>query len=201
MNPLYIGILAAVAVLAGIASVLLMTRLKFPTPVIRKLSHLGSMALIIIVAFLFGYKLFVVVGIVFASLLLLIKLIHPPKALTTNEARDSYGEVFFFMGVTIVSLIAPSVGQFVIPVAILGLADTAAYVVGRSVRSPKLIFSKTLAGSLAFVVDAFLLLLIVAPWWLALTGAVVTAIAELVGLRGSDNLTVPVVAALILVLA
>jgi len=198
MNPIYVGVLAILAVIAGIIAVLVMTRLKFPTAWIRKLSHLGSTTLVIIVAFLFGFKLFILVGVVFAILLLGIKIIHPPKALTTKEARDSYGEVFFFIGVTITALIASSVWDFVVPVAILGLADTAAYVVGRSVVSPKLIFSKTVAGSLAFMVIAFFLLMIVAPWWAALIGAVVTSVAELVGLRGSDNITVPVVAVLLL---
>lgn len=201
MNYFYVSIVTVFAVLLGITAIAVMTRLKFPTAWIRKLSHVGSMFLIIIGAFVFNYKIFITVGIVFAVLLLLIKLLHPPKALKTAEARQSYGEVLFFVGVALTALLANSTPHFVIPVAILGLADTTAYVVGRSVRSRQLIFSKTLAGSLGFIVVAFFLLLLAAPWPLALLGAYVTGLAELVGLRGSDNITVPVVAALLLTLA
>ena len=201
MQYFYVSIITIFAVGLGVTAVALMTRLKFPTAWIRKLSHLGSMALIIIVALLFGYKLFIIVGIVCAVLLLLIKLIHPPKALKGSEARASYGEIFFFIGITLTALLANSTLHFIIPVAILGLADTAAYIVGRSVKSRQLLFSKTLAGSLAFVVVAFFLFLLAAPWQLALLGAYITGLAELVGLRGSDNISVPAVAALLLTLA
>ena len=200
MQYFYISILSVTAVLVGLFAVMIMTRLKFPTAWIRKLSHLGSMVLIIIGAFVFDYKIFIAVGIVFAVLLILVKLLHPPKALKGNEARESYGEILFFVGVTMTALLANSTLHFIIPIAILGLADTAAYVVGRSIKSRQLIFSKTLAGSLAFIVVAFLLLVIVTPWPLALLGAYITGLAELVGLRGSDNATVPVVAALLLTL-
>lgn len=198
MEYFYAGIIALVAVFAGLLAVSIMSRLNFSTTWIRKLSHLGSMTVVIIAAIIFGYKLFIVVGIVFALLLLLVKFIRPPKALKTVEALGSYGEVFFFIGVTLTAFIAESIWQFVIPIAILGLADTAAYVVGRSVHSPKLFYSKTLAGSLAFTVVSFCLLLMIAPWWLALTGAIITALAELVGQRGSDNVTVPLAAVLLL---
>lgn len=200
MQYFYASILSVAAVLVGLIVVIIMTRLKFPTAWIRKLSHLGSMALIIIGAFVFDYKIFIAVGIVFAVLLILVKLLHPPRALKGLEARQSYGEILFFVGVSLTALLAHSTLHFVIPIAILGLADTAAYVVGRSIKSRQLIFSKTLAGSLAFIVVAFLLLLIVAPLPLALLGAYITGLAELVGLRGSDNITVPVVAALLLTL-
>lgn len=200
MQYVYISIISVFAVLVGLLAVRIMTHLKLPTTWIRKLSHLGSMVLIIAGAFVFGYKPFVVVGIVFALLLLLLKVLHPPKALKGAEARESYGEIFFFIGVTIAALLAQSPLHFVIPIAILGLADTAAYIVGRSIKSPKLVFSKTLAGSLAFIVVAFLLFVIVAPWQLALIGAVVTGLAELVGMRGGDNITVPIAAALLLTL-
>ena len=198
MTIAFIILLAILSVFAGLGASAIMAVLKFAPSVIRKISHLGAMALIIVIAVLFGYKLFIVVGIVFAVLLLAIKFIHPPKALKNKEARNSYGEIFFFVGVTLTALIANSTSHFVIPIAILGLADTAAYIFGRSIKSPKLLFSKSLAGSLAFMIVAFLLLLIVTPWWVALIGGAVTAIAELVGLRGSDNVTIPVVAVLIL---
>jgi len=190
-----------VAATAGLGTVWAMTRLKVPISWIRKLSHLGSMAVIIVGSLLLGHKVFVIVGIVVAAVLLLIKLFHPPKALSTKEAQESYGEVYFFVGVALTAFIAPTISYFIIPIAILGLADTAAYIIGRSITSPKLIFSKTLAGTLAFVVVAFLLLLLVSSWPIALTGGLITALAELVGLHGSDNVTIPVVAVLILTLS
>ncbi len=201
MDILHTAIIIAVAVVGGLAAIGIMLKLQLPIPWMRKITHLSAMALVIFFAALFGYKLFITTGLIFAILLLLMRFIRPPKALTGKETLDSYGESIFFVGVAATAFIASSLWLFIIPIAILGLADTAAYVIGRSIPSPKLIFSKTLAGSLAFIVVAFCLFLIVAPLWLALVGAVVTSFAELIGTKGSDNVTVPVVAVLLLTFA
>ena len=193
-------IAAILIVVVGLGLTEALTRLKVPAPWIRKFAHVGISLLIIAGAFLFGYHLLIIVGSLCAVGLLIVKLVHPPKVLTGKEVSDSYGEVFYFVGIALTAAIANSLWHFVIPVAILGFADTAAYIFGKSIASPKLFRSKSLAGTSAFVIIAFLLLLLVAPWWLALLGAIVTAAAELVGLWGSDNMMVPVVATLLLYL-
>lgn len=198
MIYLLAALIAGIAVVGGIVFSILMTKWHIPVPWVRKISHLGAMLVIILGAYFFGYHLMIIVGIVFAVLLLLIKLVRPPKALSTKEAKESYGEIFYFIGVALTATLAHSLSHFVIPIAILGLADTAAYVAGKSLHSPKLIFSKSMAGSTAFAVVAFVLFLFVLPWWGAGIGAILTAGVELVGAYGSDNIIIPVVASLIL---
>lgn len=201
MDMTQLGIIVGVAIIGGLSAMAIMLKLHFPIAWVRKLTHVGGTTFIIVSALLTNYKVFVIAGFIFAALIMLMRFIRPPKALAKAETLYSFGESFFFIGVALTALLADSTLHFVIPIAILGFADTAAYIVGRSIKSPTLIFSKTVAGSLAFVLVAFLLLLIVAPWWVAVIGAVVTGTAELVGLRGSDNVTVPVVAALLLTIA
>jgi phytol kinase len=198
MELIQLAIIIVVAIVCGLGTIAITLWLKFPIAWVRKITHVvGGSAYIIVCAMIFNYKLMIPAGIIFAVLVFLMRL-HPPKQLAQQETLYSYGESLLFVGIALTALIADSTLHFVIPIAILGLADTAAYVVGRSIKSPKLIPPKSLAGSTAFAIVAFFLLLIVAPWWLAIIGAILTSVAELIGFRGSDNITIPVVAVILL---
>ncbi len=74
---------------------------------------------------------------------------------------------------------------------ILACADTAASVVGQALGGYRLAQGKTLSGTLAFLVTAFLVTLPFFPPAIALGGAFIAAVAESLPLRLDDNLTIP----------
>lgn len=165
----------------------------------RKIVHVGTSLLVILFAHLFGWSLFIFLGALFVVILGLIRLIHPLESIS-DRTKESLGEILFPLGVMIAASICQTQLSFLTTVLILGLADTFAFYIGNLVKSPQLIHGKTVAGSLAFFAIAFLISLASGNILLAFTLASVTMIAELMGTRGLDNVTVPCVAALVFLL-
>lgn len=125
--------------------------------------------------------------------------------------RVSYGEFFYPVSVILLVLLADSKWEFAASVLILGLADTAAAMIGRKYgkSSTYKVFGqkKSLAGSLAFFIVCLATVAIfttVAPNIVpanTITIVLVTlliTISENVGIYGSDNLLVPITAVLLL---
>ncbi len=125
--------------------------------------------------------------------------------------RVSYGEFFYPVSIIILVLLAHSKWEFAAAVLILGLADTAAAMVGKKYgkRTTYTILGqkKSFTGSVAFfvvclaVLTGFVALAPgIIPVNLAFVGLVTLAItvSENVGVYGSDNLLIPVVAVVLL---
>ncbi|GAB2465708.1 dolichol kinase [Conyzicola lurida] len=114
--------------------------------------------------------------------------------------RRSLGEVYLPGGIIIAALagaVAGSDGVFLAAILILSFADVAAGVTGDLLRST----TKTWWGSLAFFVVAGVITLVCGFSPLAsVTVALAATAAERVSTRGLDNLTVPVVAGVLLAL-
>ena len=114
--------------------------------------------------------------------------------------RDSLGEVYLPGGIIIAALaggVAGSQAVFLASILILSFADVAAGVTGDLLRSP----TKTWWGSLAFFAVAAAV--VVACGFSPLTAlavATATAAVERASSRGTDNLTVPLAAGLLLAL-
>jgi len=83
----------------------------------------------------------------------------------------------------------------------MGLSDTAGYAAGKWLKRPRLLFGKTLPGSLAFFLSALIICL---PFGLPLPHAVllaaVGAVTELASPYGLDNATVPPLTGLVFML-
>jgi dolichol kinase len=79
---------------------------------------------------------------------------------------------------------------------ILACADTAASVVGQALGGYRLTQGKTLSGTGAFLVTAFLVTLPFFPAPTAFAGAVITAVTECLPLPLDDNITIPLAAGL-----
>jgi len=77
---------------------------------------------------------------------------------------------------------------------ILACADTAASVVGQAMGGYRLTKGKTLSGTGAFVVTAFLVTLPFFPASTAFAGAIVAAVTECLPLPLDDNITIPLAA-------
>lgn len=83
---------------------------------------------------------------------------------------------------------------------ILACGDTAASVVGQALGGFQLGRGKTLSGTLAFLISAFVVTLPFFPPAIALGGAFIAAVAEFLPLPLDDNLTVPLSAGISLTL-
>lgn len=129
-----------------------------------------------------------------------------------SVGRLSFGEFFYPISAIILVFIAESKWEFAASILILGIADTVAALVGKRYgnNNSYLVFKqkKSLVGSLAFLVTTFVII-----WgFVALHGidlgstslaliiltSILVTTAENLGVYGSDNLLIPVVAALLL---
>lgn len=164
----------------------------------RKLTHVSVSLLICVLVPFIGYHLFILLGLLFVGLLYIARRVFPLQVLADHSDK-SYGEIFFPLGVAIAAILCQNSSQFITTIAILGLADTAAFIVGRAVSSPKLFHGKTLLGSAAFMIVTFGICLFTLSPMSAIAVATLASICEAVSTRGSDNTTVPVVVALLLV--
>lgn len=129
-----------------------------------------------------------------------------------DAGRESYGELYFAVALACLLVIDRSSSvEYTIPVLILTVSDAAAAIVGRSRpigRFTILGNRKSLSGSAAFLVTAFAITWAVflfgttlAPsqvFRLSMAVAILTCVAEVLSVRGLDNLSVPLVAWLLL---
>jgi dolichol kinase len=131
---------------------------------------------------------------------------------TYSVGRVSYGDFLFPMSTIIIISLAESRGILAASVLILGLADAAAALIGKryGASSTYKIFgqNKSMVGSMAFFVVALAIAFVFSVFvqntgegdiFLAILGvALATTIAENLGVYGSDNLLIPIVATLAL---
>ncbi|HID38421.1 MAG TPA: hypothetical protein EYP36_02770 [Calditrichaeota bacterium] len=118
--------------------------------------------------------------------------------LRKSEVRRRFtGASFLFLGITIT--VAAFTREIAIPAILLvTIADSMAALVGKWYGRHKL-FNKTVEGTLSFTAISFLL---VAYFWgwslLVLLIAIPIALVELLGEKVNDNLTIPVISALLM---
>lgn len=129
-----------------------------------------------------------------------------------SVGRLSFGEFFYPLSAILLTFVAQSKWEFAAAILILGIADTAAALVGKRFGKGNtyLVFGqqKSIMGSLAFFLTTFSIvwgfitlhgveLGSVSLGLVILTSLLVTS-AENLGVYGSDNLLVPLVAVLLL---
>jgi phytol kinase len=118
--------------------------------------------------------------------------------------RASYGELFLSLGVTLSAVLFLTAGPdaFLGSILILAFADPCAALVGtRYGKREYTIFGerRTYEGSFAcFLVCVLLLAALGISWHLTLLGGLVLALVEALSPRGADNLTLPLVAGILL---
>jgi dolichol kinase len=129
-----------------------------------------------------------------------------------SVGRLSFGEFFFPISSIILVFIAESKWEFAAAILILGIADTVAALVGKAYGKGNsyLVFKqrKSLAGSISFLLTTFVIIWAFVTFHsvdlgttglslIVLTSILVTT-AENLGVYGSDNLLIPIVAVLLL---
>lgn len=188
---------------------------------LRKLVHvlhgvgLAALAFVVPLQFIFGVEVVFLVSMVIARYLAE-HFTRVPWIKYMNRmysvGRLSFGEFFFPISAMLLVFIAESKWEFAAAILILGIADAVAALVGKKYgkHNGYLVFGqkKSIAGSAAFFVTAFLIV-----WGfvllhgaalggisigLVLLTVVLVTTAENLGVYGSDNLLIPIVAVLLL---
>lgn len=130
----------------------------------------------------------------------------------TEDEKDGLGTVYYALSLLILSIFTfgiirkPEIG--LCSVLIMGYGDGLAAIIGRSVESFKYKIGKTtksLAGSatmlfISFLISAIFLCKIGANLWMlkSILIAICVTVIEAVSIKGTDNITVPVLACLLL---
>lgn len=129
-----------------------------------------------------------------------------------EDEKDGLGTVYYALSLLIIAIFTfgiikrPEVGLCAI--LIMGYGDGLAAVIGRSVKSPSYKIGetkKTVAGSatmffISFFIVAIFLASISSPMWIlkATLLAISVTVIEAVSIKGTDNITVPIFACLLL---
>lgn len=129
----------------------------------------------------------------------LMRFIHPFISLK-DRSVESVGEIVFPIGVAVTAYFAQTQLEFMYIMLIVGISDTLAFYIGKYIKSAHIVFGKTIAGSSAFFVSALVFALLSGSAVTALLVASATTIAELFSTKGSDNVTIPIVATIILLI-
>lgn len=129
-----------------------------------------------------------------------------------TNSQDGFGTVYYALSILIICIISygilknPIIG---LPgILIMGYGDGLAAIVGKSVKSKSYKIgntSKTLAGSATMLVIAFIIFAVflygINLWWLkALIASILITIIEAISIKGLDNITVPIIATLMVIL-
>lgn len=115
------------------------------------------------------------------------------------------GSTYFILGMMIIVLVFPP-GACEVAVLVLAFADPAATIAGKLLGRRKLLGEKSVAGTTAFFITAFIVSMvffaITQPWLLSTRGVLAALImagsgtlAELLGDSVDDNLTIPIAVA------
>ncbi len=162
----------------------------------RRISHVAACLYGIGIHAVLSMWWFVVVAGTFVVLMAVSKVLRILRSIHDTK-RSTWGEVYMPLGLGLAAIVADTDQRaFVVAAAILGLADVAAGLVGDRQGSD----GKTWGGTVAFALVALVVLLAARSGIaLSLVGAAFLAAVERISLRGLDNLTIPVVAAAMLV--
>ncbi|MHC1609101.1 MAG: diacylglycerol/polyprenol kinase family protein [Candidatus Methanofastidiosia archaeon] len=111
----------------------------------------------------------------------------------SSEKRSIGAHTFFALGTFVCILLYPK-NIAIAAIAALVIGDSAAAIVGKAVGKHALYKKKTVEGFLSCLVVSFFICYSILLLYIALVGAIATAITELVSSRLNDNLTIPIVA-------
>lgn len=156
----------------------------------RKAAHIGGTVLAAGSLLWVEVIDYVLIGLAFAVVMAVLPRFVPLQAMSE---RVSAGPIAYGLGVACAALVAPNAAIFGAALLILGLADTAAVVIGKRWPLRRLRSGKSVGGGLGFWLIAAVLLAGVGTvaWPLALAVAVLLALVELATPGGWDNLSVP----------
>jgi len=176
----------------------------------RKLAHFLSTLSVLLFPYVFkdeGYVL--AICTVFFVLLLIANIKHILQSID-GVGRRTGGSHLLALSVGIcyhLSVMLENGMLFTLPILILAICDPIAGIIGKCFRSRRILNEKTLAGSLAFLFTSLCISLFYlstiqykSVFVVSLIIALTASIIELLSPRGTDNLTIPLVVVVILIL-
>jgi len=166
-----------------------------PTEITRRVAHVLACLFALLVHAVLPFWLFIVCSVVFAALMWLSRHFHVFTSIH-KVRRRSLGDVYLPLGIGVAALLGGSdAAVFVAAVLILGLADVAAGLVGDYLRSSR----KTWWGSGAFLgVSVIVLALCGFGLVPVIVVALLATATERYSPLGTDNISIPLVAAALL---
>lgn len=129
-----------------------------------------------------------------------------------TNSQDGLGTVYYAISILIICIISYGILKNPIMglpgILIMGYGDGFAAIIGKSVKSKSYKIgnsSKTLAGSATMLVIAFIIFAVflhgINLWWLkALIASILITIIEAISIKGLDNITVPIISTLMVIL-
>ncbi|WP_167618338.1 diacylglycerol/polyprenol kinase family protein [Maribellus sediminis] len=195
-------------------------RLNVSGEITRKFAHFTATIAVVPFPYIFESHWYVLVlafiffiGLLVTQFAKQLKSIHDIK-------RKSMGSYMLPLSIYLTFLISDLRDDkflFILPMLILGISDPMAAIVGMSLKKNNhkiqlfgIKTKKSLFGSATFFITSFVISLIalyfnrdvfdLKTFWLALLVAIVGTISELVSWRGSDNLTIPLSVAIVLMI-
>lgn len=187
----------------------------------RKFVHITSATFVAFWPLFISNLQIVIISLFFILALIITKKLKLFKSIRSIK-RASYGEIWYALGIAVSAFLFKEPEVFAVAVLTMALADGFAAVVGVSLKKKAGAFTingqqKSLAGTLTFMVIAFLINFI---YWatagneflpsplngwafismLAFGISSILALAELVSPKGSDNIIVPVLAGVLVLL-
>lgn len=199
---------------------LIYRRLKVEGEITRKISHFTATLAVVPFPYIFPSHWYVLVlACVFFAVLFITHQIKQLKSIHDIK-RKSMGSYLLPLSIYITFLISDlndNIFIFILPMLILAISDPMASILGINIinyNGKIKIFghklAKTYLGSGSFLVSSFIISVIafyfhfeafdLNTFWLSLAIAITGTLAELISWRGSDNLTIPLSVALILIL-
>jgi phytol kinase len=190
---LLLGILLAGLPLVSME--VLCRRMSIEPEASRKIVHVASSLVACLLTTFLPLAHIALIGILFSVIILGSRRIRLWRSLY-GVRRKSWGEIFFPVSVALCAFLANgSEKNFIAAMLVMGLADTAASLIGQGYGKHKLpiIKQKSAEGSMAFfIVSAIIYFAIFGSlWWLPVVALAATTI-EAFSSYGADNLTVPI---------
>jgi phytol kinase len=220
-NQIVLAIIFLIAFnLLLVFSELIYRRLGLKGEITRKFVHFTATLSTIPFPYLFDNK-WIVLALVIYFLVLLILSHHRKQLRSIHDIeRASYGTYLLPVALYLVFLLSLHYENkffFILPILVLAICDPIAGILGLNMQSYNhniKVFNKKLKktwlGSSSFLVSCFLTSIIALyfnrmvfdakTFWLALSIAVVSTLAELISWKGSDNLFIPLSVLLMLIL-
>lgn len=195
-------------------------RLKLKGEITRKFAHFTATLAVVPFPYIFpSHEYVLVLALLFFAALFITQYSKQLKSIHDIE-RKSVGSYLLPLSIYITFLIADLLEDkfmFILPILILAICDPMAAILGINITEYNgriKVFGrkldKTWLGSGAFLVTSFITSIIalyyhrelfdLKTFWLALSIALASTLAELISWRGSDNLTIPLSVVLMLIL-
>jgi phytol kinase len=184
---------------------ILQRQIKIKNEYSRKLAHVSSALVVVIMPYFLSRWVIVSLALFFALFLLVTRLTGFFQSIH-KVGRDTLGEVYFPVGVALTAyfFLPNDLTAFQFGMLVLGLSDAVGGIIGHALgsRRTKLFGEKSIEGTSAFFLCTLGIFFILAPAknmvFAGLLISLASSLLELVLDRGCDNLVLPVFSALLI---